>query len=89
MHSTVFCRLNDTVRPFEHKRRFTPLRQSDVIFVERMGPNNTHPEHSVRGVVEHPNSDSCAEGVPGARPGCGFRAVFHVPIRGIWVGRDL
>ena len=54
-----------------------------------MGPNNTHLEHFVRGVVEHPGSDSCVEGVPGARPGCGFRAVFHVPIRGIWVGRDL
>ena len=34
-------------------------------------------------------SDSRAEGVPGARPGCGFRAVFHVPIRGIRAGRDL
>ncbi len=54
-----------------------------------MGPNITHPEHSARGVVEHPESDTCVEGVPGARPGCDFRAVFHVPIRGIWVGRDL
>ena len=54
-----------------------------------MGPNNTHLERFARGVVEHPESDSCVEGVPGARPGCGFRAVFHVPIRGIWVGRDL
>ena len=55
-----------------------------------MGPNNTHPEHLVRGVVEHfLKSDSYVEGVPGARPGCGFRAVFHVPIRSIWVGRDL
>ena len=71
------------------KRCFTLLRQSEVIFVERMGPNITHPEHFVRGVVEHPKSDSCAEGGPGARPRCGFRVVFHVTIRGIWVGRDL
>ena len=27
-----------------------------------MGPNNTHLEHLVRGVVEHPKSDPCAEG---------------------------
>ena len=54
-----------------------------------MGPNNTHLERFARGVVEHPESDPRAEGVPGARPGCGFRAVFHVPICGIWVGRDL
>ena len=54
-----------------------------------MGPSITHLAHSVRGVVEHPKSDTCVEGVPGARAGCGFRAVFHVPIRGIWVGRDL
>ena len=54
-----------------------------------MGPNNTYPEHLVRGVVEHPKSDPCVEDVPGDRPGCGFRAVFHVQIRGIWVGRDL
>ena len=77
------------MRLFGAKRCFTPVRQSEVIFVARIGPNNTHPEHSVRGVVEHPESDPGAEGVPGARPGCGFRAVFHVPIRGIWVGRDL
>ena len=54
-----------------------------------MGPKNTHLERFARGVVEHPGSDPRAEGVPGARPGCGFRAVFHVPIRGILVGRDL
>ena len=68
---------------------FTPLRQSEVIFVERVGPNNTHLEHFVRGVVEHPESDSCVESVPGVRPGCGSHAVFHVPIRDIRVGRDL
>ena len=85
----MFCRLSDTVGPFGHPWCFTPLQQSEVIFVERMGPNNTHPEHSARGVVEHLESGSCVEGVPGARPGCGFRAVFHVPIRDIWVGRDL
>ena len=54
-----------------------------------MGSNITYLEHSVRGVVEHPKSDSRAEGVPGARPGCGFRAVFHVQIRGTRAGRDL
>ena len=54
-----------------------------------MGPNNTHLGRFVRGVVEHPESDSCVGGVPGARPGCGFRAVFHVPIRDIRAGRDL
>ena len=85
----MFSRLSDTVGPFVHPSRFSRQRQFEVIFVERMGPNNTHPEHSVRGVVEHPKSDSCVEGVPGARPGCGFRVVFHVPIRDIWVGRDL
>ena len=73
----MFCRLSDTVGPFGVQGCFTPLRQSEVIFVERMGPNNTHLEHLVRGVVEHPNSDSRAEGVPDVRPGCGFRAVFH------------
>ena len=54
-----------------------------------MGPNNTHLEHFVRGVVELLGSDSCVEGVPDARPRCGFRAVFHVQIRDIWVGRDV
>ena len=85
----MFCRLSDTVGLFGIHGCFTPVQQSEVIFVGRMGPNNTHPEHLVRGVVEHPESDPCVEGVPGARPGCGFRAVFHVPIRDIWVGRDL
>ena len=85
----MFCRLSDTVGSFGVQSCFTPLQQSEVIFVELMGPNNTYLEHFVRGVVEHPKSDSCVEGVPGARPGCGFRAVFHVPIRGIWAGRDL
>jgi len=61
----VFCRLSDTVGPFGHKRCFTPLRQSEVIFVERMGPNNTHLERFARGVVEHPESDPRAEGGPG------------------------
>ena len=54
-----------------------------------MGPNNTHPEHSARDVVEHPKSDSCVEGVPSDRPGCGFRAVFHMPMRDIRAGPDL
>ena len=85
----MFCRVSDTARPFSANGGFSPLRQFEVIFVELMGPNITHLEHFVPGVVEHPKSDSCVEGVPGARPGCGFRAVFHVPIRGIWVGRDL
>ena len=82
-------RPRDTVRPFGDKKSFTLVRQSEVIFVELMGSNITYLEHLVRGVVEHPKSDPCAEGVPGARPGCGFRAVFHVPIRDIRVGRDL
>ena len=77
------------MRLFGANTRFSPFRQSEVIFVERMGPNITHPENFVRGVVEHLKSDSCVERVPGVRPGCDFRAVFHVPIRGIWVGRDL
>ena len=81
--------MNDIVPPFGAKTGFSPGRQSEVIFVERMGPNNTHLERFARGVVEHPESDPCAEGLPGARPGCGFRAVFHVPIRGIRAGRDL
>ena len=56
------CRLNDTVRPFVANGGFSPVRQYEAIFVERMGPNNTHPEHFVRGVVEHPESDSCDKG---------------------------
>ena len=83
------CLLSDTVGLFVPKRGFSPVRQFEVIFVERVGPNNTHLEHFARGVVEHPESDSCAEGTPGVWPGCGFRVVFHVPIRDIWVGRDL
>ena len=85
----MFSRLSDTVGPFVLPSRFSRQRQFEVIFVERMGPNNTHLERFARGVVEHPESDSRPEGVPGARPRCGFHAVFHVPIRGIWVGRDL
>ena len=54
-----------------------------------MGPSYTRPERFARGVVEHPESDPCAEGIPDDRPGCGFRAVFHVPIRDIRAGRDL
>ena len=54
-----------------------------------MGPNITYLEHLVRGVVEHPKSGSCAEGVPCDRPRCEFHAVFHMPIRDIRVGRDL
>ena len=54
-----------------------------------MGPIYTYMERFRNGVVEHPESDSCVEGVPGDRPGCGSRAVFHVPIRDIRAGRDL
>ena len=57
------------------------MRKSEVIFVELMGPNNTRLERFARGVVEHPEYDSCVEGAPGASAEGGFRAVFHVPIR--------
>ena len=40
-------------------------------------------------VVEHPKSDPCVEGTPGALAKGGSHAVFHVPILDIWVGRDL
>ena len=33
-----------------------------------MSPNNTHLEHSVRGAVEHPKSDSCVEGAHAPGP---------------------
>ncbi len=68
------------MRQFEHKRGFSLLRHFDVIFVELMGPSITHLEHFDRGVVEHPQLDSCAEGVPGALAKGGSHAVFHVPI---------
>ena len=48
-------RSRDIVRPFGAKKCFTLLRQSDVIFVELMGPSYTRPERFARGVVEHPN----------------------------------
>ena len=34
----------------------------------------------VIGVVEHPKSDTCVKGVPGALAKGGSHAVFHVPI---------
>ena len=85
----MFCRLSDTVGPFVPKSCFTPLRQSEVIFVELMGPNSTRLERFARGVVEHPQYDSCAEGAPGASAEGGSHAVFHTSILDIWVGRDL
>ena len=85
----MFCRLGNTVGPFVRKTRFSLLRQSEVVFVELMGSVYTHQGGSAGGVVEHPQPGSCAEGVPGDRPGCGFCAVFHIPIRGIRAGRDL
>ena len=83
------CRLSGTARSFGVGGSKSLVQQYEVIFVEQMGPNITHPEHFVPDVVEHPKSDSCVEGVPRAWPGCGFRAVFLVPIRGIRAGRDL
>ena len=77
------------MRLFEHKTRFSHLRKSEVIFVELMGPSYTHLERFPRGVVEHPKSDSCAEGGPGASAKGGSHAVFHTSILDIWVGRDL
>ena len=54
-----------------------------------MGANNTRPERFARGVVEHPQYDSCVEGAPGGRAKGGSHAVFHTSILDIWVGRDL
>ena len=85
----MFCRLSDTVGSFGVQGCFTPLQQSEVIFVELMGSNITYLEHLVRGVVEHPKSDSYAEGGPGASAKGGSHAVFHTSILDIWVGRDL
>ena len=85
----MFCRLSDTVGSLVPKSCFTPLRQSEAIFVELTGPNITYLKHLVRGVVEHPKSDSCVKGGPGASAKGGSHAVFHTSILDIWVGRDL
>ena len=79
----------DIVRPFGAKRCFTLIRQFEVIFVELMGANNTHLERFARGVMEHPQYDSCVEGAPGASAKDGSHAVFHTSILDIWVGRGL
>ena len=54
-----------------------------------MGPSYTHLGRFARGVVEHPKSDSCVKGAPGASAKGGLHAVFHVPIRDIRVSCDL
>ena len=85
----MFCRLRDTVRPFVLKKSFTLVRESEVIFVELMGPIYTHQGGSTGGVVEHPQPDPCVEGVPGPPAGGGSHAVLQTSILDIWVGRDL
>ena len=60
---------------------FSPVPDFEVIFVERMGPNYTHLERFVCGVVEHPQHDSCADGALCASAEGDFHGVFHVPIR--------
>ena len=65
------------------------MRQSEVFFVELMGANNTRPERFARGVVEHPQYDSCAEGAPGGRAKGGFHTGYRMSILDIWVCRDL
>ena len=42
---------------------FSHVQKSDVTFVEEMGPSYTHLQRVVRGVVEHPQLDSCAQAV--------------------------
>ena len=58
---------------------FSPVQQSDVIYVNEMGPNYTHMKRFVRGVVEHSELDSCAEVTLTASTEYGRHAVFHVP----------
>ncbi len=65
------------------------MRKSEVIFVELMGPNNTHPERFVHGVVEHPKLDPCVEGTPGGRAKGGFCTGYCMSILDIWVSCDL
>ena len=54
-----------------------------------MGPSYNDLMRFARGVVEHPEFDSCVEGGPGASAKGGSHAVFHTSILDIWVGRDL
>ena len=65
------------------------MRKSEVSFVELMGPNNTRLERFARGVVEHPQYDSCAEGAPGGRAKGGFCTGYCMSILDIWVSCDL
>ena len=85
----MFCRLGDIARPFVLPGGFSPLRQSEAIFREVMTHLITHQGGFTGGVVEHPKSDPCAEGVPSPPAKGGLHAVFHVSILDIWVGRDL
>ena len=48
----------DVVRPFVGKKRKSPPRKSEAIFVEPMGSSYTHQERFTRGVDEHPHFGS-------------------------------
>ena len=52
-HPDVAGLSRNVVQPFVGPTWKSLSTKSEVIFVERMGPNNTHPERFARGVVEH------------------------------------
>ena len=76
------------VGPFVLGGRFSPLRQSEVLFVEVMTHLISHRGGFAGGVVEHPRPDPYAEGVPGSRSGGDPRAGFRTSILDIWVSCD-
>ena len=76
------------VGPFVLGGRFSPLRQSEVLFVEVMPHLISHQGGFAGGVVEHLRSGSCAEGAPGDPSGGGPRAGFRISILDIWVSCD-
>ena len=77
------------MRQFVVNGCFALRREAEVIIRDVITHLISHQGIFATGVVEHARSGSCVEGAPGDRAGCGFSVVFHVPIRGIRVGRDL
>ena len=54
-HPDLTAPNRDVVRPFGRKKRKSPPRKSDAIFVDPMGSNYTHQERFRHGVDEHPH----------------------------------
>ena len=88
-HPNVTGLNRDVAQQFVPNNRKPLSQKSEAIFVERIGPNNTHPERFPRGVDKHPHFGSYVEGTPGDSAKGGFYAVFHRSIRDSRVGRDL